>query len=101
MAAGGRDLEREQRGGVAADVGQIGLGRDRARVDRRRRERGRLGSGEHLRRGPEARHTDDLQSPDERRLTGPFARHDQAPQPGAARSFGDRQRARRVTQLAA
>ena len=57
--------------------------------------------GEHLRRGPETRHADDLQSADERRLTGPFARHDQSLQPGAARSFGDRQRARRVAQLAA
>ena len=93
VAAGGGDLERQQRGGVAPDVGQVGLGRRAgASVGRRCRQRWRGRPREHLRRGSQARHPGDLESFHERRLARPLARDDQTRQAGAARSLGDGQR---------
>ncbi len=88
VAAGGRDLERQQRRGVAADVGQIGLrrrGRGTARAGSRRRQRRERRPREHVGRGPQARDSGDLEPVDERRLAGALARDDQT---GGARPGG-------------
>ena len=79
VAAGGGDLERQQRRGVAPDVGQVGLGA--ARAARASADGAGSGGGgaprEHVRRGPQARHAGDLEPFDERRLAGALARDDQ------------------------
>ena len=103
VAAGGRDLERQQGSGVAPDIGQVGLDRrgggDRAAGSRRQR-RGRA-AREDLCGGPQGRHSGDLEPLDERGLAGALARDDQTLEPGAACALGDRQGPRRVAQVAA
>ena len=87
---------------LAADVGEVGL-RALAGAPGRHRAAAR-------RRGPPASTSaaaarlataGDREPFDQRRLPRPLARHDQAREARAARALGDRQRARRVAQLAA
>ncbi len=97
--SGSRDLEREQRRGMTADVGQVGQRRGMSVHPTRRASAGqrrRIAARQHRARRAQIGDRDDHEPRDERRLPGALARDDQ---PGAAllaRALGDRQRPRRV-----